>query len=277
MPAIHKVDLLQKLLLLSVVGWGILQSPLGVIHAAPIQSQKNDTAANLPGFDVVSIKPEPSDAHRESRTTVDTFSAKLTTENLISAAYGLQMEDQISGLPKWADSELFHIEAKMDEATVTSLRGLSEELYAKQRQLLLQSLLATRFGLRVHHEIRELPVYALVVAKGGSRLKESAANTSVDKMVGRGRLTAKGLTTQSLADTLSHQTGRIVLDRTGLTASYDMKLRWAEEGADESLPAEDSAPSLFTALQEQLGLKLDSTKGPVDVIVIDHIEKPSTN
>ena len=138
-------------------------------------------------------------------------------------------------------------------------------------------MLANRFNLKVHNESRVLPVYALVVAKGGFKLKQShapAANLS-GMMMDRGMIHIRGgpIGARFIVG-LSNTTGRIVIDKTGLTGYYDIDLKWTP---DEDLAAGVLGPSLLTALEEQLGLKLVSEKAPIDVIVVDHIETPSPN
>ena len=165
---------------------------------------------------------------------------------------------------------------------------------------MLQTLLADRFKLIVHREIRELPVYLLVVAKNGPKLHKSKLGTNPDEIRdsslesgrGGGKIIAPSITTQNLAGMLTLALGRTVLDKTGLTDSYDLTLQWTADRADVPTPnaphnsqrgseaaseVDPSWPSIFTAIQEQLGLKLEEGKGPVEVIVIDHVEKPSGN
>jgi uncharacterized protein (TIGR03435 family) len=143
---------------------------------------------------------------------------------------------------------------------------------------MVQALLADRFQLKTHQEIRQLPVYALVVAKGGPNFKPSEINgTTIDS--GRVQLHIAGSddTISILARELAQTLGRVVLNNTGLSGRYDLRLRWTPDDAapDPSVP--DAPPDIFTAIQEQLGLKLESTKGPVPVLVIDSVEMPSTN
>lgn len=173
---------------------------------------------------------------------------------------------------------------------------------------MIQSLLADRFKLKVSHSTRELPVYALVVAKTGPKLHDAKPGDTYPNGIkgpdGRpvggagmmrmrpGQLIGQGFSIASLAGLLSQQLGRTVMDQTGLKGNYDFTLQWTSDqrpvampagpvgvssGADGVPPSDSSGPSIFTALQEQLGLKLESTKGPVDIIVIDHIERPSEN
>jgi uncharacterized protein (TIGR03435 family) len=158
-----------------------------------------------------------------------------------------------------------------------------EPLTFEQRRTMFQQILADRFKLVAHHETRELPIYQLTIGKNGSKLKESApddpASTKPSRKgimfgPGRGKVTATGGSLSMFITALSRQLGRIIVDKTGLTGRYDFTLEWTP---DDAAPSDQSGPGIFTAIQEQLGLKLEPTKGPVDVIVIDHIEKPSAN
>jgi bla regulator protein blaR1 len=153
----------------------------------------------------------------------------------------------------------------------------------------LQSLLADRFQLRQHAEMKQLPVYLLEVAKGGPKLKVSANSSDVSggPKLGTGFLAGNQTDVPFLAQTLSQMVGRPILDRTGLSGKYDFELTWTPDqssatnavgGVAPPLAVADSdRPNIFTALQEQLGLKLDPSRAPVTVIVVDHIETPSAN
>jgi uncharacterized protein (TIGR03435 family) len=138
---------------------------------------------------------------------------------------------------------------------------------------MVQALLAERFHLTVHQETRTLPAYDLILAKGGSKLQLTKAN---GKSIGTSRtyFNGEGLTMTSIAEELSKITGRVVVDKTSLADRYDLKLVWTTDDAPIS---DSSAPSLFTAIQEQLGLKLEPAKEPVSVLVIDHVELPTPN
>jgi uncharacterized protein (TIGR03435 family) len=148
-------------------------------------------------------------------------------------------------------------------------------------------LLADRFRVKFHTGTKELPVYALVVGKNGPKFQKAKAKGSI--AMGRGQLTAHSFSMVDLAAHLSNQVGRVVLDKTGLQGDYDVTLKWtpaertplpfgAGPMAQNALPPpETNGPSIFTALQEQLGLKLESQKGPVEILVIDHVEKPTPN
>lgn len=223
-------------------------------------------------FEVAVIRPSRADP--SAGTGFNVFEGgrlRITNEPvklLIRAAFRIQ-NAQIAGGPGWLDTDRYDIEAKT---------GHPEKIEPDQMGPLLQSLLTERFNLKFHMETRELPVFALVVAKneaGGRKLKRqvkdesTAMNTHGGK--GKSQLVATAVSMAALANYVGNRLGRIVLDRTGLSESYDFVLEWAPDGSDSS------APSLVTALREQLGLRLESQKGPVQVLVIDSLEKPSEN
>ena len=187
------------------------------------------------------------------------------------------MKDYPAGLPPWADKDSFDVEAKANDDTVAAIRKLSSKEQEQLTRDMLQSLLADRFQLRVHYESKMQPIYELVLAKGGSKLKPLPAEKKpgwgkIDR--GEYRLHNKSIT--EFADGLSvwNVAGRAVVDKTGLIGNYDVDLKWTPDG-QQGTP--DSGPTLFTALEEQLGLKLEPAKGPVNTLVIDHVEKPSEN
>ena len=247
------------------------------------------TTAPLPSFQVASIKPNKI-GHYSWKNRPDGLSWTATSVGvLIFDAYGPRLPQQIAGWPAWTESATFDIEARMDEETTASLQKLQPKKQAEQRRLMLQSLLADRFNLKVHHETKMLPIYELVVARGGPKMKESHEDETNTN--GIGRLTAHGIPIAGLTLLLTLNVDRMVVDKTGLKGKYDFTLQWTpDEGpvaivklpqdgkpGTETPPPESSGPSIFTAIQEQLGLKLKSTKGPVDVLVLDHIEPPSEN
>lgn len=220
----------------------------------------------------------------------------VSVRSLIMTAYNLKMDNLVSGISESAAGAQFDVEAKLDPDTVESFKKLTEDEKWAQRRLMLQGLLANRFNLKIHHEKKEVPIYQLVIAKGGFKLKDANPNNTYANgikgpdgishagmmMISAGALTAQGIPMLSLAANLGGQLHRIVEDKTGLTGKYDVTLHWAKsdllnEPPDAQTAAEDSGPSIFTALQEQLGLKLESAKEPVDAIVVDHIEMPSEN
>lgn len=232
-----------------------------------------------PAFDVISIRPhkETSNYSHWLTPTPDGYGAQnIEVSALIFNAFELKCPEQIVGLPTWASEDSFDIEAKVDDDTLTAYQKLSDRERKEHAAPMLRTMLADRFKLKVHHETRVLPVYALVVAKSGFKLKQSQAPESLYGMnLGRSSISILGgpLGARFIVG-LSDKTGRIVVDKTGLTGWYDIDLKWT---SDEEVAAGASGPSLFTALEEQLGLKLVSEKAPVDVIVVDHIERPSAN
>ena len=237
---------------------------------------KPDAAAKPPAYDVVSVKPDKGNGPYSSwwRTNADGFSANVPVRSLIMSAYGVFMVEQISGLPGWGETEQFDVEAKMDSDTLAAYGKLSKEERDKQVKAMLQALLAERFSLKIRREAKQLPVYALVIAKGGPKLKESTADAQTGYTVSGSSLKGEGIEIGTMAISLENNVGRLIVDKTGLTGKYAIDLKWSME---ESPSSSDQGPSIFTALQDQLGLKLESTKAPVDTIVIEHLDKPSEN
>jgi uncharacterized protein (TIGR03435 family) len=247
------------------------------VFAQATAAAPKDASTKPLAYDVIAIHPHKPDPNMgwSWRSMADGFSASgITVESLVFSAYNLKVDDQLKGLPGWAGSERFDIQAKMDAPTVEMLRKLPREELSRERRLMLQALLADRFALRIHHESKDLPIYDLVVAKGGLKLKALTEEKPGGWSMGGGKFTGHGLTIAILASNLSGELSRMVVDKTALTGNYDITLKWTPDGEQETAT---SGPSLFTALQEQLGLKLVSAKGPVDTIVVDHVERPSPN
>jgi uncharacterized protein (TIGR03435 family) len=228
-------------------------------------------------------------------TPVGLSARNIPLKELIRQAYGLD-DNQILGAPGWLSSERYDIEAKVSSSDTDALHNLSPD----QRGLMLQPLLADRLHLKVHTETRVLPVLALVVAKDGPKLHEAKPGDTYPNGIkgfegqggagmmhmGPGQLTAQGLPMSSVARLLTRQLGLMVQDETGLTGKYDFTLQWTPErgaadagqpGPDNTASTEPAGTSIFTAIREQLGLKLESRKAPVEVLVIDHVEAPSEN
>jgi uncharacterized protein (TIGR03435 family) len=203
---------------------------------------------------------------------------------LITFAYDLRRH-QLTGGPDWLDSARFDIVAKPERPVPDGPEG--NDLLRR----MMQALLAERFGLVIHRETKEMPVYVLVLAKNGPKLTSAASGSRGPSIrMGRGQLQAQKAKAQMLANLLSNQLGRNVIDRTGLTDDYDFKLEWTpdisqppdpgEKGfgeGPEKAPTDPGGPSLFSAVQEQLGLKLEPQKGSVETVVIDRVEKPTEN
>jgi uncharacterized protein (TIGR03435 family) len=258
--------------LASLVVPGLANMPLGAQAAAAAQT-----------FDVASIHINNTETDGRHHIIDDPAESHFRTINLavrdlIQFAYSLPAS-QILGGPPWIDYTTFDIDAKSDPLVDTQLRALPTEQALHRKQLMVQALLADRFQLKVHQETRQLPVYALVVAKDGPSFKPAKINgTTVDAGRTRLHVVGSGDTIGILARELAQVLGRVVLNRTGLSGRYDLSLRWtSDDAAAVAASSPDVPPDIFTAIQEQLGLKLESTKGPVPVLVIDHIEQPSAN
>ena len=232
--------------------------------------------ASLPTFEAASVKPNKSgDRNVSIRRSPGRFTTTNTTlKMLITFAYDIRGH-QLSGGPSWLDSDRYDIVAKAEGADPS-------EAQLKQ---MVQALLADRFQLTIHREMKEMPVYALVVGKNGSKLHQ-AEGTGPQMRMGRGQLTAQKVSLELFAKQLATQLGRSVIDSTGLKGDFDFKLEWTpdanqpmglKEGVDGPAPADSSGPTIFTAVQEQLGLKLEAQKGPVELLVIDRAEKASEN
>jgi len=247
----------------------------------------------LPGavYDVTTIKPHDPNINISFKHLPNGgFIATGTTlKGLVCySAYG-KFDFQCLGGPAWFDSEQYDVEAKPDSALSDQLLKLRWKERTKVQERMQQALLEDRIKLKVHHETRELPIFTLVVAKGGLKIHEAkAGDTYANGMkagdgkgmvpgsyvVGNGKMQAWGVSMDTLADQLTDEVGHIVQDQTWLAGVYDFTLRYSD---DMAAKPDSSAPSLYTALQEQLGLKLVPTKAPVDVLIIDHVERPSAN
>ncbi|NUQ27891.1 MAG: TIGR03435 family protein [Acidobacteriaceae bacterium] len=242
-------------------------------------------------YEVASIKPLHGEVHA-TRPLVTPEELRLdsaTLPGLITMAYGLRLDTQIEKLPDWAKTTVYVIDAKAGEQTVAEAKGLSNEERRRISQAEIQSLLAERFHLQVNHTSKLFPVYALTIAKAGPKLKATpeenpthgqASDSSQPEqgahiMSGFGKMVVTNGTMAIFASQLStmRETGGwMVVDKTGLTKHYDWELTWSTDPAVDT-----SKPSLFTALQEQLGLKREQDKAAVDVVIIDHVEKPTEN
>jgi uncharacterized protein (TIGR03435 family) len=256
--------------------------------ATPASALFQGAPTKPPSYDVASIKPNKSESGSVSvHTTPGNYAAtNVSLKMLLSEAYGIK-EYLISGGPNWINSARFDVTAKVLDADIDALKKLTQE----QKLAMMQPFLVDRFALAVHTETKLLPVYELVVVKSGPKFNQSAPEQPAAEdgepkplgtlrrggmMINNSELTASAVPLSSLASQLSYTLHRTVIDKTGLTAKYDLKLKWAPEHGPDNSP-ESSEASLFTALQEQLGLKLQSAKGAVETLVIDHVEMPSEN
>jgi uncharacterized protein (TIGR03435 family) len=254
------------------------------LHAqAPAVTPTADV--KVPSYDVVSIKPDHTDTGRISiRIDDGNFDAlNVSLKTLILGAYNLK-EAQLFGLPKWGDSAHFDIKAKIIAPDKKQLEALTPEQFASMQQ----PILTDRFQLKFHHEKKVLPVYELVTIKGGPKFKEiTPAEQKSDAGVNGVRaggmsvhnrnLVATGVPIARLVDQLSAQLQRVVVDKTGLAGNYNFQLTWSPDDAAPPSPDVAAPPDIFTALEEQLGLKLQPGKEEIDTLVIDHVEYPSEN
>ena len=200
----------------------------------------------------------------------------VTLRDLLEVVYGIP-ETRMLGGPAWASTDKFDLEAKADAKFNDRLATLSVEQGKQQKCQMLQALLADRFQLAAHSELREMPIYAMVIAKGGPKLARTDVNGTLTGGRGRIGITGADDALAILAFELSWRLSRPVIDRTGLTGHYALTLNWTEDDGPSPDAGTNNPPSLFTAIQEQLGLKLEATKGPVSILVIDHAGKPSAN
>jgi bla regulator protein blaR1 len=267
--------------------------------------------AALPAWDVSTVKPAgPDERYSMFNITPDGIKfSNVPVWMIVREAFCLTNE-RLFGGPGWAKTTAFDIEAKVAPEDAPKLKALTRA----ERQQMIVALLQERLGLKYHHETRDLSMYELVIAKGGVKMQASKPVADSDNapppapgpppapaqppklgsrmflMRGKGHIESTGTGMPLLVRLLSEQLGRTVVDKTGLTGDYEYKLDWTPDdtGAamlkasnpttgDNPSPPDAAGPSLFTALEEQLGLKLESTKGPVDVIVIDQLEQPTAN
>ena len=266
----------------------LLAAPLAMAQRAvpaPATTAAVDPCSAVPqaAFDVATVKPsERLSGSSTFRGRPDFLIAGGTVFSMIEYAWDLR-DFQVTGGPGWIHTATWEVTAKVDQP-VADWSTLSNEERAKIEQQRMQAVLGQRFALRCHFETKELPVYNLVLAKGGSKLKPTptAATTkgSLD-LNGRNRenrVEAKGVTMDPVVAMLTQSLGRTVVDKTGLSGLYDFTLTYTSD-ADAGSPNSDapSGPAIFTALEEQLGLRLESAKGAVPVFVVDSITRPSEN
>jgi len=249
-------------------------------------------------FEVASIKPSRPGGAKAGIQTLPNgrfVAENVSLRGLVVFAYRLQPA-QLEGGPDWLDSDRFDIVAKGDVDATTPIAADWRDAPNRAQQM-LQSLLAERFKLETRVETRDLPIYALVRARGdklGPAIRPSTADCTAASATcgirmgrGAGTMVVDGASMSQFANSLTVWVGRIVVDRTELNGGYDFTLSWTPDqmpqGFDKKVaagglaPADPNGPSIFTAVQEQLGLKLDSRKGPVDVLIITRAERPTAN
>jgi uncharacterized protein (TIGR03435 family) len=279
--------------------------PIASLHSiaahAPAQIQPVEATPDDPKFaafvyDVVSIKPYKENMDdpkatmhwqgaQESPDGFRLHNAPITV--LIAQAYRTE-HSRLSGTPDWANRDRYEIEAKMDSEVADAFQKLGPADQKLARQHMLRVLARDYLKLTFHRETTEVPIYEMVIGKNGPKLKPADPNAPEQSMWvsgGAGAITWDGKNTvlASMMNQLSYVMGRPVYDKTGLTGRYEFQVRYSSDRAGagspdvNSAPAPDAAPPITTALEEQLGLKLVPGKGPMDMIVIDHLEKPAVN
>jgi uncharacterized protein (TIGR03435 family) len=297
MPPLHALHLLRRSLPLAAASFTLVCS-MAVAQTTTAPSAA-PPASPTPTYDVATIKPHQGIFQMTGiEYQPDGFAGTVTLSTLVQYAFGLRSVDQVSGAPDWAKSDWFDVQAKMSEAGVAGMQKLSTAERNAYRKLMLQAFLADRFRLTVHSATKQDPIYDLVIARGDPKLKDAATDASDQLKRGEdgkplrgflswvtGKAIAQGYSMKNLADFLSQPMaglGRPVIDKTGLTGTYNFILDWTPPhpgvrfGAESDSASPEEAPSIFTALGD-IGLKLQPSTGPIDTVVIDHVERPSEN
>jgi uncharacterized protein (TIGR03435 family) len=262
--------------------------PWVLLLAPSVHAQKTDLH-----FDVATVKPsDPAKEHLALywRQPNGLKWDGVTLRGMIANAYGVSstVKYQIEGGPDWMGSQAFDINAKVDPETAARWSKMTQQQVDEERRSMTRSLLADRFHLKSHRETREMPALILTVAKGGPKLQPPQPEPDLQAGVpasrinhfGHGHMEGHSALMSNLAKSLASEpeiASRPVVDKTALTGGYDFTLRWT---SDPEAVADDPGaqfPSLFTALVEQLGLKLTPQKQPMDIIVIDSVEMPNEN
>lgn len=300
-----------RLLLVAATCFGVaIASSAQIIHAS----------GPLPSFEVATIKPASPQPRPSSASPAEVRISNVTVRNLIEQAYGIPWtsaeNERVLGGPAWLDTNRYDIVARIPDDLAEARQKLSRDQQKQQISLMLQSLLAERFHLKLHFETRVLTVYALVAAKPNPKLvestkqikftessessaQESAVPIPLPSKPGdlrhgllvlyngqSAQMTARQVSMDDLAHWIagySEVGGRPVVNQTGLSGLYDFTLRWTRQSLTmtpqpgSSDAADSEAPPLFSALADQLGLRLKSTKAPIEVILIDHTDPPTDN
>ncbi len=246
-----------------------------LLDVAGMQAQPSDQLK----WEVISVKPMSANSCNDGEGGVRFLpnglsAACVPAVFVVQFAYHLMDPTRILGLPKWATGQqMYAIEARVSSEDAAAFAKLKRD----QKAGMMQDVFAERFGMRAHMEIREMPAYALVIAKSGSKLREpSDTTTGISQFGGDGgKVKWANSPLTDLPFLLAKETGRPVVDKTGLSGKYDFTLEYTP--ANHAATDESGRPSIYTALEEQLGLKLISMKQPVNVLVVDSIEQPTEN
>ncbi len=285
----------QSVLIATLIGFALSAASLhGQLLPSPGQS--------LPSFEVASVRHSPLESQGTSFQIAPARFRVLdaTVDGLIRFAYDVRSDDQLKKGPRWTSTERFDIDAKIDDSQADATKKLSALQQIDQYRWMLQSLLLSRFALKVSTQVEVLPVFALEVVRGGPKMTPTVippdSQAHPFPSLGgwsRGDVEAHAMTMALLSEELSGNPdigGRAVIDETGLSGSYDFQLHWtpltrrstgsndaALQGTAQTSPADNADEPLSTALEEQLGLRLSAKKAPVRVLRIDHVERPSPN
>ncbi len=266
----------------------IVAAALLGIQNVPGQQQPGavKTTEVAPVFDVVAIHENRKDPSGRSHIWSSATEGDFRTENvtamgLLQWAYNLP-DSRIRGGPPWMRTARFDVDARADPALNDRLRSLDSAQAREIERGMVRSLLADRFALKAHEESHVEPVYDLVVAKGGPKFQAAQVNgTTISGGKGQMHIAGSDHTLALLAEQLARLVGRVVVDKTGMDGRFDLTLTWTPEetpsGTSGSSADSGGGPTIFTALQEQLGLKLKPAKGPVPILVVDQMERPSQN
>ena len=228
-------------------------------------------------FEAASIKPSKDGGGKGGIDVLPGGGLRMsaaTIKGLIALAYGVR-EEQITGGPRWMSSDSYNIVAtaeKSENGDTANVAGPGTQVW-KRMQLRLRTLLEERCKLALRKDSKESQGYAMVIAKGGFKLEPSTSHLPAGTMRSRGRIDGRNGTMKMLSEVLTGMLQRPVEDRTGLDGGYDYKLEYSQDDGETNA----GAPSVFTALQETLGLKLESARVAVETIAIERVEKPSAN
>jgi uncharacterized protein (TIGR03435 family) len=267
----------QRFLVLLIIVFSALTVPNIMAQqngTAPASPMARMAADAHPSFEVATINP--ADPNRTTGGGFIVGGHRLviegqTVNDLISFAYAIHRKQIVDG-PAWLETEKFDIDGQADQPGVANLHQVQE---------MLQKLLQDRFQLKLHRDKRDLSIYVIEVAKGGPKLAHSAENAyglPTQSGHGQGTQQQRKFANNSMSDLalgMQAYMDRPVVDETGLSGRYDFTLKWTPYNSQTNEP--NAAPDIFTAVQEELGLKLEATKGSADVLVIDHVERPSAN
>ena len=280
----------------------------GILLCGQASAQLLHPVSPMPSFSVDSVRPtDPNEELSHGGVSPDSYRADRTTlKDVLGYAFGLGYDKELVNAPSWTTNDHFDIQGKLDDDQVANLRTLSRDDRDEQMRLMVQSILAERFHLTYHFETRELPVYLLQIAKSGLKCPRDTTSKPAIADPSRPRfrwssapappppppgwhppspseqnvlmqslhMRTKGWPFWLILASLSHQPeleGRPVIDQTGLEGAYDCEMNWSQANSD------GTDQSFFTAVRDQLGLTLQPSKGPVEVLVIESIQRPSEN